>query len=93
MRPPGGEAGAPEPAPETALVLPPEIVAVLTAAAALCWPKPVRAGTGRGRDTRNGPEYVWRLSGRWWSKPVPLRRDRPWTDHGREHGQVDTGGA
>ncbi len=20
----------------------------------------------------------WRFSGRWWNKPVPLRRDRPW---------------
>jgi hypothetical protein len=20
----------------------------------------------------------WRFSGRWWSKPVPLRRSRPW---------------
>jgi len=20
----------------------------------------------------------WRWSGRWWSKPIPLRRDRPW---------------
>ena len=21
----------------------------------------------------------WRFSGRWWTKPVPLRRVRPWT--------------
>jgi hypothetical protein len=21
---------------------------------------------------------AWRFSGRWWSKPVPARRDRPW---------------
>ena len=20
----------------------------------------------------------WRWSGRWWSKPIPLSRDRPW---------------
>lgn len=20
----------------------------------------------------------WRWSGRWWSKPIPLRRQRPW---------------
>jgi hypothetical protein len=20
----------------------------------------------------------WRWSGRWWSKPIPLRRNRPW---------------
>jgi len=20
----------------------------------------------------------WRFSGRWWARPVPVRRDRPW---------------
>ena len=20
----------------------------------------------------------WRFAGRWWSQPIPLRRDRPW---------------
>jgi hypothetical protein len=20
----------------------------------------------------------WRFAGRWWSKPIPIRRDRPW---------------
>jgi hypothetical protein len=20
----------------------------------------------------------WRFAGRWWSKPIPVRRDRPW---------------
>ena len=20
----------------------------------------------------------WRVAGRWWSKPIPARRDRPW---------------
>jgi hypothetical protein len=25
------------------------------------------------------PERLrWRWSGRWWSKPIPLRRSRPW---------------
>lgn len=24
------------------------------------------------------PIERWRWSGRWWSKPVPLRRTRPW---------------
>ena len=23
-------------------------------------------------------ESRWRWSGRWWTKPIPLRRDRPW---------------
>jgi hypothetical protein len=27
------------------------------------------------------PDYAaWRFSGRWWHRPVPVRRDRPWTD-------------
>jgi hypothetical protein len=24
------------------------------------------------------PPLRWRFSGRWWSRPVPLRRSRPW---------------
>jgi hypothetical protein len=27
-------------------------------------------------ERRNGS---WRFSGRWWSLPIPVRRDRPWT--------------
>ena len=23
-------------------------------------------------------ESPWRFSGRWWSKPIPVRRNRPW---------------
>ena len=69
-----------------ALTAPPEIVAAIAAAVELCWPQPAPAVPRE----RGAPEYVWRFSGRWWSKPVPLRRDRPWTDHGGEHGQVGT---
>ena len=70
-----------------ALSAPPEVVAAIAAAAEVCWPKPRKpAPPGRGQ-----PEFVWRFSGRWWSKPVPLRRDRPWSDHGREHGRHGTG--
>jgi hypothetical protein len=29
-----------------------------------------------GSDPSRAPR--WRFSGRWWSKPVPLRRSRPW---------------
>lgn len=32
----------------------------------------VRAGTGEADVGR------WRWSGRWWSKPIPARRIRPW---------------
>ncbi|MGH9117227.1 MAG: hypothetical protein ACRD0A_04930 [Acidimicrobiales bacterium] len=27
---------------------------------------------------REGEPSRWRFAGRWWSKPVPLQRDRPW---------------
>jgi hypothetical protein len=49
-----------------------EVVAILAAHEAL-WPRPVVAGAGDGprEDLR------WRFSGRWWSKPAALRRDRP----------------
>ena len=60
----------------------PEVVAAIAAAVEACWPR-ARAAQPKGRAP-GAPEYVWRMSGRWWSKPLPLRRDRPWTDHGRE---------
>ncbi|HEY7068547.1 MAG TPA: hypothetical protein VH479_00460 [Acidimicrobiales bacterium] len=47
-----------------------EEVAAIVAAVEVTWPQPVAApeeSTSR-----------WRFSGRWWSKPVPLRRNRPW---------------
>jgi len=31
------------------------------------------AGVGPSRE----PVSRWRFSGRWWSRPVPARRDRP----------------
>ncbi len=49
-----------------------EVVAIMAATEAL-WPRPIV----------NGPAPVvrqsaWRYSGRWWSRPVPARRDRPY---------------
>ncbi|MGH9111824.1 MAG: hypothetical protein ACRDZN_05940 [Acidimicrobiales bacterium] len=47
-----------------------EEVAAIVAAVEVVWPRPVAdppAGAPR-----------WRFSGRWWTKPVPLRRGRPW---------------
>lgn len=49
-----------------------EVVAIMTASEAL-WPKPVVMETTT--PPRRSP---WRFSGRWWSKPVPARRDRPY---------------
>jgi hypothetical protein len=48
-----------------------EEVAAIVAAVEVAWPKAVVAGPAE-------PPMRWRFSGRWWSKPVPLRRIRPW---------------
>jgi len=47
-----------------------EEVAAIVAAVEATWPQPVAAA--------DEPPSRWRFSGRWWSKPVPLRRGRPW---------------
>jgi hypothetical protein len=48
-----------------------EEVAAIAAAVEVAWPKP---GVGEEPDTE---PPRWRFSGRWWSKPLPSRRDRP----------------
>jgi hypothetical protein len=48
-----------------------EEVAAIVAAIEVTWPRPVAA------PATEPPR--WRFSGRWWAKPVPLRRVRPWT--------------
>ncbi|HET9610965.1 MAG TPA: hypothetical protein VFP06_15250 [Acidimicrobiales bacterium] len=48
-----------------------EEVAAIVAAVEVTWPRPAAA-----EDTGSLPR--WRFSGRWWTKPVPLRRGRPW---------------
>jgi hypothetical protein len=49
-----------------------EVAAIIAAAEAL-WPKPVPAPSGWSpRNTS------WRFSNRWWARPLPARRDRPW---------------
>jgi hypothetical protein len=47
-----------------------EEVAAIVAAVEVTWPQPVSAPDEHPSR--------WRFSGRWWSKPVPLRRNRPW---------------
>jgi len=46
-------------------------VAAIVAAVEVAWPRPVAAP-----DAEQPPR--WRFSGRWWTKPVPLGRSRPW---------------
>jgi hypothetical protein len=48
-----------------------EEVAAIVAAIEAAWPRPVAAA-----EDEQPPR--WRFSGRWWTKPVPLRRNRPW---------------
>ena len=48
-----------------------EEAAAIVAAIDAAWP---RAG---GRAEPPAPPR-WRFAGRWWSKPIPVRRDRPW---------------
>jgi hypothetical protein len=49
-----------------------EEVAAIVAAIEVAWPRPAAAAAGPE------PAQRWRFSGRWWTKPVPLRRGRPW---------------
>ncbi len=49
-----------------------EVVAIMAAVEAL-WPKPVVA-----LDATPQRSTAWRFSGRWWSRPVASRRDRPY---------------
>jgi len=48
-----------------------EELAAIVAAVEVAWPRPVVAVAPDGAPR-------WRFAGRWWSKPVPVRRERPW---------------
>ena len=45
-------------------------LAAIVAAIEVAWPRP------QAPASTEGPSR-WRFSGRWWSRPVPTRRDRP----------------
>lgn len=49
-----------------------EELAAVIAAIELVWPRPRAVA---GTEATTVPR--WRFSGRWWSKPIPSRRDRP----------------
>jgi hypothetical protein len=49
-----------------------EAAAIMAATEAL-WPRPAVLVDEKPRRST-----AWRFSGRWWSRPVPARRDRPW---------------
>jgi hypothetical protein len=46
-------------------------VAAAMAAIEVAWPRPAAGAPVPDEPPR------WRFSGRWWTKPVPTRRDRP----------------
>jgi hypothetical protein len=48
-----------------------EEVAAIVAAVEAVWPR-------RSAALAADEPSRWRFSGRWWTKPVPLRRSRPW---------------
>jgi hypothetical protein len=48
-----------------------EEMAAIAAAIEVSWPRAVAAGAPT-------PTPRWRFAGRWWSKPIAARRDRPW---------------
>jgi hypothetical protein len=50
-----------------------EETAAIVAAIEAFWPRPVVVLP----EASKRPS-AWRFSGRWWSRPVPARRDRPW---------------
>jgi hypothetical protein len=47
-----------------------EEAAAIVAAIEAVWPRPTGPGAADVSPR-------WRFAGRWWSKPVPSRRDRP----------------
>lgn len=49
-----------------------EEVAAILAAVEVAWPRPSAPPA-----QPEGPPR-WRFSGRWWAKPVPAVRQRPW---------------
>lgn len=48
-----------------------EEAAAIAAAVEVAWPRVVIA-PARPEPSR------WRFAGRWWVKPIPARRNRPW---------------
>jgi Acyl-CoA carboxylase epsilon subunit len=50
-----------------------EEVAAIVAAVEVAWPRAAADPSVAAEVTQR-----WRFSGRWWTKPVPLRRSRPW---------------
>jgi len=51
-----------------------EEAAAIVAAVEALWPKPVVSADDQ--NPLRAP--TWRFSNRWWARPLPVRRDRPY---------------
>ena len=49
-----------------------EEAVAIAAAIEVAWPRAVAV------PPAPEPPPRWRFAGRWWTKPIPVRRDRPW---------------
>jgi hypothetical protein len=49
-----------------------EEAVAIAAAIEVAWPRAVAVPPAAE------PPPPWRFAGRWWTKPIPVRRDRPW---------------
>ena len=49
-----------------------EEAAAIAVAIEAAWPRAVTVDPVVAEPPR------WRFAGRWWTKPIPVRRDRPW---------------
>ena len=49
-----------------------EEAVAIAAAVEVAWPRTILGGGAVDPPPR------WRFAGRWWSRPIPIRRDRPW---------------
>ncbi|HMK13226.1 MAG TPA: hypothetical protein VK461_16680 [Acidimicrobiales bacterium] len=50
-----------------------EEMAAIVAAITMAWPRPAPLPEDATEHTP-----AWRFSGRWWARPVAVRRARPW---------------
>jgi hypothetical protein len=74
----GGQAIEIDPSQLTLLARPQppaDVMAAISAAVQMVWPQPMEP------DELDPVHQTWRFSGRWWNKPTPLRRERPWARH------------
>jgi hypothetical protein len=58
----------PRPAPD------PVVLALVSTAVEQLFTGPPAAA----RDAEDVAHLTWRFSGRWWARPLPVRRHRPW---------------